>query len=330
MILASLFFSGCQASEHQPIPSARVAKPNIESKKRVKKTIPPSDRDVIWVNGSAIPMQKINDRLDSLVKFQTDQLSPFSKHQKLQQKKRIEDLFIGQALLEQHAKKEKILVSDRVVIDTLSTIVEKNFGSRAAFLAHLEFKSMTHDAYLDQLKTDMISKKIFNKIKVDKQEVLDRFFQDFQQEGIMMKAKVTLFQSSKKQVLPTMKYRDFRKQLANVQATHDLGWVSAKEAGIPKRVFSAAPNEVVSVANEDGTFFYWIMKKRKVLNPHFLMVKHRLRLSLLREKRESARTELISNLRKSAIIRYGIPRPGLTKPEDTRKKVPEVEEQDLK
>lgn len=308
LILVCALLVACQTRERQPIPSARVAKQNPSIKKRFVKTIAQSDKDVIWVNGDAIAMKKINKRFESLVSFQSAHHKSLNKHQKLEQKKRIEELFISQALLRQHAKSKKILVSDRVVIETLGDMIDKNFGSRDALVSHLKFKSMTRDEYLEQLKTDIISKKLFNETKIEKQEILDRFFQDFQEEGVTMKAKVRLFQSSQKRVYPPMNYRDFRRLSAKISATHDLGWVSAKEAGIPKPVSSAKPNDVISVSNDDGTFFYWIMEKRKVLNPHFLMVKHRLRLSILREKREAARSELLASLRKDAIIRYGIPR----------------------
>ncbi len=318
---AILLVFGCESDTRQPIPSARVAQKSQVPLKVVPKPAPPEKRDVIWVNGDSIAMQEVTKRLDLLVQFRNSQNLPLSKHQKLAQKKRIEDLLIGQKLLNQHAEKQNIFVSDQLVIDTLGTLIENNFLSRDAFLDHLRFKSMTRDDYIDQLKSDMISKKIFKNIKIEKQEVLDRFFQDFQEDAIVTKAKVRLFQTSNKRSHPPMTYRKFRKLSIDLKATHDLGWVSVKDAGIPKLIFSANAKDVITVASDDGTFYYWIMKKRKVLNPNFLMVKHRLRLSLMREKREAARTNLIKNLRKSAIIRYGIPQPGLTKTEEARKKV---------
>ncbi|GEM_PF-4759068 len=310
VFLTALLMVGCLASEEgRPIPSARVVNtsPEAPTKKRVESS---KKADIVlWVNEEGIERKDIDTRLQRVIRFKKSQHESLSAHQLLLERKRIEDLFIGQRLLLQHAKEKNITLEKDEAEKELARYVEKNFGSLEAFQAHLDYRSVRREDFLQDLKNSIIVKRLFPEIKTTKEELLDRFFQDFQEHGIREKSRITLFHSSIKRTHAPMKYLDFRnalkrKMLGDIIAKHNLGWISPEDGDLPPEVFTTPAHQVIGIANEEGTFFYWIMKKRKILNPKFLMMKHRLKLSLIRDKREEKRLALIEELRGHAKIRY--------------------------
>lgn len=313
VLLSSFIFIslclGCEAQEQTtPIPTIHFSKRGYPTPMSHKKLEPKNEHVAVWVNDEPIKESDILAELQQLEVFYNRQEKELDAKTFTRLKKEIEKTRIDQLLLRQYAKAKHVFISEGKARETMEQAVRTSFGSITAFHRHLEHKNSTTAQYLEKIRDVLILKKIFENIHIDKEIILRQFFNDFGEKPTQIKSQIRVFQSPQASPLPLFKYPHFRTEIRKkrilISAKFDLDWVRENAQGVPSHVFAANVNDVVPIEQKDTTFYYWIRRKRTVLNPRFLMVKQRLQASLKREKREKMRSVLLETLRKKAVIRY--------------------------